>query len=55
MNAPQLIVIGILAMNLGITLGTMAVSRDKKISDLVGQVIVAVIWIGVLAWGGFWK
>lgn len=52
MAAPQLIVIGIMAMSLGISLAKHGVPRENH-SVWVALVSLA-ITSGLLAWGGFW-
>lgn len=53
MKIPQILVIGILAMSLGIKLAD-ASGKGESRGFWIG-VISTAIWIGLLTWGGFWK
>lgn len=54
MNAPQLIMAGYLAFNLGVNMA-VASAEDGALKKFFIQVVVTALMVAVLAWGGFWK
>ena len=53
MNAPQIIVICIMALSLGIGIEQHGKEKTGK-NNIWTTLLSVVIWVGLLIWGGFW-
>jgi len=53
MKIPQMLVVGWLALNLGLSLSDSTNKGQPKV--FFGTLVGTAIWIGLLTWGGFWK
>lgn len=54
MGIPQVIVICIMAITIGINLNETSNDR-QTVKDFIGSLVASLIWAALLWWGGFWK